>query len=121
MKVTGSLVVCCAAAIISIGALVAGVGGTPPASPTVVPTTGPFGRLDIQKFAFSTLRVRPRETVLVANHDGVAHTVTAEDGAFDSGNVPGGKAVRFVAPDRPGTYEFICTIHPSMRGQLVVG
>jgi plastocyanin len=119
MKVTGSLVVCCVAALVGVGALVVGAGGAAPASPAA-PTNGPVGQLDIQEFAYSNLHVTPGETVLVANHDSVAHTVTADDGAFDSGNVPGGKAVRFVAPDRPDTYEFICTIHPSMRGQLVV-
>ena len=120
MRVTGSLLVCCVAALVSIGALVVSAGGSAPASPAA-PTTGPVGRLDIQGFAFSSLHVAPGETVLVANHDGVAHTVTADDGAFDSGNVPGGGAMRFVAPHRPGNYQFICTIHPSMRGQLVVG
>lgn len=120
MKVTGSLLVCCVAALVSVGALVVGAGGAAPASPAA-PMTGPVGRLTIQEFAFSSLHVTPGETVLVTNRDDAAHNVTADDGAFDSGNIPGGQAVRFVAPDRPGTYEFICTIHPSMRGQLLVG
>ena len=49
------------------------------------------------------------------------HTVTAADGSFDSGQIPSGNAVSFVAPSAPGTYQFVCTIHPSMQGQLIVG
>ena len=48
------------------------------------------------------------------------HTVTASDGEFDSGQIPSGNAVAFIAPSTPGTYQIVCTIHPSMDGELVV-
>ena len=58
---------------------------------------------------------------MAANRDAEPHTVTAVDGSFDSGPIGSGLAVSFAAPAAPGTYAFVCTIHPSMTGQLVVG
>lgn len=58
-------------------------------------------------------------TVEWRNEDAMAHTVTAEDGSFDSGLVePGGVWRRTF--DTPGTYPFACTPHPFMRGTVVV-
>lgn len=64
--------------------------------------------------------VAPGASVTVANLDGEPHTVTADDGSFDQG-VDGGASAAFVAPATPGTYSFVCRIHPSMHGQIVVG
>ena len=58
--------------------------------------------------------------VQVNNADAAAHTLTAKDGAFDTGSVEEGTVVSFTAPAAPGTYEFFCEIHPSMTGSLVV-
>jgi plastocyanin len=53
------------------------------------------------------------------NQGGRDHTVTADDGSWDSGSIaPGGSwQHRF---DRPGTYAIHCEPHPSMRGVVVV-
>jgi nitrite reductase (NO-forming) len=45
--------------------------------------------------------------------------VTADDGAFDSGNVDPGQSWRRRF-DTPGTYPFHCTPHPFMKGVIVV-
>jgi hypothetical protein len=50
--------------------------------------------------------------------DGVAHTVTADDGSFDSGPRRYGE-FRLVF-DHPGTFHYFCRIHPSMVGTVVV-
>lgn len=49
----------------------------------------------------------------------VPHTVTAGDGSFDSGTKTSGQfSHRF---DKPGTYEYSCTVHPQqMRAKVVV-
>ncbi len=128
MNVTGSLLVCCAAACFTAGALIVNddaSGGSPgpapaAASPGVNGTSTQTAQIDIQGFAFSTIRVAPGATVLVANHDRVAHTASATGGAFDSGTIPGGQAISFIAPKTPGSYQFVCAIHPSMHGQLIV-
>jgi plastocyanin len=71
------------------------------------------------KFLPDTLTVKTGETVEWKNEDAVVHTATAEDKTFDSGNIAPGKSWTFVA-SKPGTYTYICTIHPNMKGTLTV-
>ncbi len=77
-------------------------------------------KVEIEDFAYrpKTLRVRRGTRVVFVNRDGVAHTVTRRH-SFDSGHIrPGGRfAVRF---KRRGTFRYHCTIHPFMRGKVVV-
>jgi plastocyanin len=120
MKITGSLIVCSAAALFTAGALLFDDGPTQTA-PSYAATASDRAEIDIQDFAFSSLQVAPGTTVTVANRDSVDHTATSTNGAFDTGAVGAGHAVSFVAPAVPGTYQFVCAIHPSMVGQLVVG
>ncbi|MFJ9011640.1 cupredoxin domain-containing protein [Streptomyces canus] len=47
--------------------------------------------------------------------------MTATEGkAFDTGNIDGGKTGTFTAPTKSGSYPFICTFHPNMKGTLIV-
>ncbi len=43
------------------------------------------------------ITVKVGDTITFKNEDGFAHTFTADDGAFDSGNVDGGSEFQFVA------------------------
>lgn len=81
----------------------------------------PAGEIQIHGSAYdpASLTVRSGAVVHVVNHDSVAHTVTADGGAFDSGSIAGGTSGEVVAGD-PGTYPYHCTVHPSMKGTLVV-
>jgi plastocyanin len=56
----------------------------------------------------------------VRNNDTAPHTVTAKDKSFDTGTIDPGKTATFTAPTKPGTYDYICTIHPYMKGTLIV-
>jgi plastocyanin len=136
---TGSLVVCIAAAGIAVGALTLEAGGTPapattPAGPaaTAAPGGSPYGddgattaaataAVEISNFTFAASAAAPGASVAVSNLDGAPHTVTADDGSFQSGTVDGGATGGFVAPAAPGTYSFHCEIHPQMNGSLTVG
>jgi plastocyanin len=75
----------------------------------------------VQDFMFrpTQLEVTTGTTVVWTNGGQVLHTVTAEDGSFDSGPIePGSRgAITF---SRPGTYRFHCTPHPFMRREIVV-
>jgi plastocyanin len=71
------------------------------------------------KFLPDTLTVKTGESVEWKNEDSVVHTATAEDKTFDSGNIAPGKSWTFV-PSKPGTYHYICTVHPNMKGTLTV-
>ncbi len=72
------------------------------------------------KFLPSEITVSPGAKVTVTNQDTVVHTVTANDKAFDTGNLAGGQGGELTAPSKPGSYPFICTPHPYMTGTLVV-
>lgn len=76
----------------------------------------------ISNFAFgpATMVVAPGTKITVVNQDRVPHTVTAVNKSFDSGTIPGGRSGVFTAPSTPGTYPYICTVHPSMTGTLIV-
>jgi plastocyanin len=58
-------------------------------------------------------------TVDWINEDPFDHTVTAADGAFDSGAMAAGDTFSRTF-DSPGTYEYFCAIHPSMSGTVTV-
>lgn len=71
-------------------------------------------------FAPADLTVAPGATVTVVNRDGANHTLTAKDHSFDTGNIPGNATGTFTAPTKPGTYPYVCAIHPFMTATLTV-
>jgi plastocyanin len=94
-----------------------------PSSPASASASPGAVRITMKDFTFSpaTLTVKAGEKVTVVNEDSAAHTVTAtEGGAFDTGNIPGGKSGTFTAPSEVGSYPFVCTLHPNMTGTLTV-
>jgi plastocyanin len=119
-------VLLCAIALAVLAALTGCSGSSAGASPgTATPAagSGTAGGSDavimIKDFTFTVpASVSPGATVTVHNMDGLAHTVTADDGGFDS-PAPAGNST-FTAPTKPGTYRFHCSIHPEMHGTLVV-
>lgn len=46
--------------------------------------------------------------------------MTADDKSFDSGTISGGQRGEVTAPSKPGSYPYICTIHPYMKSTLIV-
>jgi plastocyanin len=75
----------------------------------------------IDDFAFSpaTLTITAGDTVTWTNQDTTTHTATSNTGVFDSGDLDPGDAFSFTFTT-PGTYEYHCTPHPTMTGQIVV-
>jgi plastocyanin len=75
----------------------------------------------VEDFSFvpAQLEVQRGTTVTWTNQGQVIHTVTANDGSFDSGEIDSG-AKGSVTFSRPGTYQYHCTPHPFMRGVIVV-
>ncbi|MBD5635002.1 MAG: hypothetical protein IAI49_11035, partial [Candidatus Eremiobacteraeota bacterium] len=53
------------------------------------------------------------------NSDTTAHTVTAADKSFDSGNMTQGASWSHVFA-KAGTYTYVCTYHSYMEGTVVV-
>jgi plastocyanin len=73
----------------------------------------------IQNFAFSpaSLTIKAGTTVTWTNKDSATHTVSSS--AFNSGNLANGSKFQFTFSN-PGTYNYSCGIHPSMKGTIIV-
>jgi plastocyanin len=81
----------------------------------------PTAAVDIRLFSFEapSIQVPAGTTVAWTNHDAIEHSVTAADGAFDSGLFTQGGTFEF-AFGSPGAYAYICSRHPSMQGVVEV-
>jgi plastocyanin len=78
--------------------------------------------LTMDNIAFMPAQATARvgQTVTWSNQDGVPHTVTATSGAtFKSRIVQQGQSFSY-RPVKVGTIQYVCTIHPNMRGTLQV-
>lgn len=53
------------------------------------------------------------------NEDTAPHTATADDGSFDTGTIEQGKTGSATFK-QPGTFTYICEIHPTMQGTVEV-
>ena len=70
-------------------------------------------------FAPSALTVAAGSTVTWTNKDDEPHTVVSDSGLFHSAALDTNESFSFRF-DRPGTYNYMCTIHPRMMGTIVV-
>ena len=134
------------AALLLAGSMLAACGGSSPtpapatvAPATVAPTPAPAtaapaetsapatdapatgGTAEIKGFAFdpNPVEIVAGQTVSWTNADGAAHTVTADDGSFDSGRLPNGQSFSQVFATQ-GTFTYHCAIHTSMKATIVV-
>jgi plastocyanin len=75
----------------------------------------------ITGFAFqpSEITVATGQAVTWRNEDPAEHTVTGQGGGFTSKTLGRGGRFRKVF-DRPGTYRYVCALHPEMKGTVVV-
>jgi plastocyanin len=90
-----------------------------PATPTpAAPTEDAVSIVDLA-FEPATLTVEPGTTVTWINSGVAPHTATAEDGSFDSGTLESGATFEQTFAD-PGTYAYLCQIHPDMTGTIEV-
>lgn len=113
----GFTVVATTAALTGCG----GGGGTKAASPNDGAAGTGGTTINIKSFTYgpATLQVKSGQKVTVTNEDGAVHTVTADDKSFDSGDLEKGKSFTFTA-GKPGTYNYICSIHQYMKGTIKV-
>lgn len=114
-----------AAIIIIIGAVYYYGGyiyGTP--NPLATPATetpnaqGSYP-VSIKNFAFdpATLNVSVGSTVTWTNNDSTAHHI--KGGSFESSDLANGQTYSFTF-NSVGTFDYICSIHPSMKGMIIV-
>lgn len=94
---------------------------TTAASVTTAPTgTGDTEEVSIEGFAFvpQNLTVSVGTTVRWTNADATTHTAAAVGGEFN-GSMAGGATFEhtFTAP---GVVDYVCSIHPTMTGEITV-
>jgi plastocyanin len=92
-----------------------------PAAPASSPAGGAAGAVTIKGFAFSpgAITVAVGTTVTWTNQDSASHTVTADDGSFDSKAFANGATFSQTFA-RAGTFKYHCAIHSSMTASVVV-
>jgi len=89
---------------------------------TVAPSPVAGGSsVTIENFAFSpeTMTVKSGTTVTWTNRDTASHTIVSDTGAFSSDPVGNGGTYQFTF-SQAGTYPYHCSIHPSMKGTIIV-
>jgi len=96
----------------------------PPAQPTaaaLLTVVASPGQVRITDFSFTPpSSTVPSGTAVTWTNSGPSnHTVTANDGSFDSGPIQVNGKFSFT-PTKPGTYAYHCSIHPTMQGTLIV-
>ncbi len=82
------------------------------------------GSIDIKNMMFtpSQISVAKGATVTWTNNDSVAHTVIddlSNVGGPSSGDIQPGSTYSFTF-NKTGSFQYHCSIHPSMRGTIVV-
>lgn len=65
------------------------------------------------------LTIAAGDTVLWINKDPFPHTATSKSGAFDSGSIAPDKSWKFTAVKK-GEFDYLCTLHPTMKARLTV-
>ena len=108
---------------IALAGCTSNTASTPQGTGTAPSNSGP-GAVMIKSFSFSPseLTVKQGTAVTWTNQDSVIHTVVSDDGApdaFTSDSLPQGAAFTFTFT-KPGTYPYHCSVHPSMKGTIIV-
>ena len=89
-------------------------------APAPQPTPSANGAaVEMTNFAFSpdTVTIAVGETVTWTNKDSAGHDVVGD--LFKSPSMATGETFTFTF-DKAGTYPYICGIHPSMKGTVIV-
>jgi plastocyanin len=77
--------------------------------------------ISIQSFQFvpAILTVKAGTAVTWVNRDEEPHNVVSPNRVFRSKAIDGGEKFTTVF-DKPGTYDYLCAVHPHMRGKIIV-
>lgn len=90
-------------------------------APAIASSDSIAARVVLRDIAFtpSTVRIRAGESVEWVNSDPVTHTVSADDGSWESGFL--GQSGRFMRKfTAVGSYAYHCEPHPHMKGVVIV-
>ncbi len=76
--------------------------------------------MNSETFDRTEVHIAPGQTVIWNNPNSDTHTVTADDGSFDSGDVATGDQYTMEF-DTPGTYPYFCQYHGGPGGDGMSG
>ena len=88
-------------------------------SPSKTPTS--TNEVELSNFSFKPedITITAGTTVTWSNKDAATHTVTSDDEFFDSGNLSKGDTFQYTF-NQTGTFDYHCTLHPNMKGKVIV-
>jgi len=77
--------------------------------------------VNISEYAFQpkTLTIKAGDSVIWTNRDNAFHEVTSDTGLFNSGAMTTEKTFKRTFTE-PGTYQYHCASHPTMKGIIAV-
>ena len=75
--------------------------------------------MDGTSFEPESFTVKVGDTVAFRNKDPFPHNVVSKAGGFRSGDVDSDGSWQFHAT-KPGTFPYVCTLHPGMKGTIIV-
>jgi Plastocyanin len=99
--------------------LIAAAGA--PVALAALPALAATHQVTIQGMAFSpaTITIARGDTIRWTNADSAPHTATFRDSGMDTGRLNRGASGE-ITFDRAGSFDYICAVHPSMRGRVIV-
>jgi plastocyanin len=75
--------------------------------------------MDSTSFQPLRLTVGAGDSVVWINKDPFPHTATSAPGGFDSGSIAPDKSWTFKT-GKKGEFDYVCTLHPTMKARLTV-
>ena len=75
--------------------------------------------MELVKFQPKKVTVRAGDSVVWTNRDLFPHTVVSKTAGIESREIASGASWTFT-PKMPGEFEYVCTLHPVMKGVLEV-
>jgi len=71
------------------------------------------------KFTPDSVTIKAGQSVTWTNGDQRDHTVAADDGSFNSGNLRPGDSFTYKFA-KAGKFKYACSLHPRMKGEILV-
>jgi plastocyanin len=100
-------------------AMLAGRQTTQAAVPAAPPAAGAEVKIDNFSFTPATLTVAVGTEVTWTNRDDIPHTIVSDDKTIKSKALDTDEKFTYTFT-KPGTYSYFCSIHPKMKGTIVV-
>ena len=106
-------------ATLVVASIVIAAAGNARSVAATAPTTTKAVAISDYTFKPATLTIPAGTRVVWTNKDDDPHTVTADNGSFDSKGLGQGDSYARVF-SKPGRYPYHCSAHPFMKGVVVV-